>query len=721
MKHKLFIIISFCILLSVLAGCAETPLIELYGLTDKTHAAVTPVHKNGSEWWRVRHESILNRVKKGDVDLIFIGDSITHGWEGAGKELWSGYYAARNAVNMGYGGDRTEHVLWRLDNGEIDGISPKLAVLMIGTNNSNRDDYTAEEISDGIKAICLRLRLKLPKTKILMLSIFPRGAGPSPQREKNAKASELASQIADNKMVYYLDINDEFLHSEGVLSREIMPDLLHPNKKGYKIWAEAIEPMIVKLMGETRYTEAELADMYGLTGKSHSAVTPSQQRSGFPPGRWTPRHEKILKRVSQGNVDLIFIGDSITHQWDRYGQKVWDRYYAPRNAVNMGVVGDRTQQVLWRLNHGEIDGISPKLAVLMIGTNNCTARGDKYNTAEEIADGIKAICAKINPERRKNAKASELASQIADNDMIYYLDINDKFLDANGRLTTEFLSDGTHPNEKGYKIWAEAIEPTVARLMGEDGYSEAQLAALYGLAGKTHSAVMPVEQQAEFTANWWMPRHKKVLNRVSHGNVDLVFVGDSITHCWERSGKELWNKYYASRNALNLGFIGDRTQHVLWRLDNGEIDGISPELAVVMVGTNNCKDNTVEEIADGIKAVCAKIRYKLPKTKIILLSIFPRGASSNPWSNPERAKNARASKLASQIADNNMIYYLNINDRFLGADGSLSMDVMPDLLHPNEKGYNIWFNAIEPMVAKLMDEKVNFATYLSHSATEGYN
>jgi len=248
MKQKLFGLIGVCILISVLVGCAETQKAGLYGLAGKSHSAVTPEHRHN--WWTVRHEQVLDRVQHGNVDLIFIGDSITHGWEGGGKELWDKYYAPRNAVNMGFAGDRTQNVLWRFDHGEIDGISPKLAVLMIGTNNSNGQDNTAEEIADGIKAICARMRYKLPKTKILILGIFPRGAAPSPQRQKNAKASELASQIADNDMIYYLNINSHFLEADGTLSKDIMPDLLHPNEKGYKIWVDAIEPMVAELMGE---------------------------------------------------------------------------------------------------------------------------------------------------------------------------------------------------------------------------------------------------------------------------------------------------------------------------------------------------------------------------------------------------------------------------------------------------------------------------------------
>ncbi|MCD6395650.1 MAG: GDSL family lipase [Planctomycetes bacterium] len=216
----------------------------------KRHSAVNPAHR--FNWWGARHEAVLERVAKGDVDLLMIGDSITHGWEGGGKEMWAKHYAPRKAVNLGFSGDRTQHVLWRLDHGEIDGINPKLAVIMIGTNNSNGNDNTAEEIADGIKAICKKLRKKLPETKILILAIFPRAPKPCPQREKNAKASELASEIADGKMIHYLDINKQFLTEDQTLTKEIMPDFLHPNTKGYEIWAKAMEPKIAELMGEKK-------------------------------------------------------------------------------------------------------------------------------------------------------------------------------------------------------------------------------------------------------------------------------------------------------------------------------------------------------------------------------------------------------------------------------------------------------------------------------------
>ena len=203
-------------------------------------------------WWQDRHKSMNDRVKKGNADLLFIGDSITHGWEGGGKAVWDKYYAKRNAVNLGIGGDQTCHVLWRLDNGNIDGISPKLAVIMIGTNNAGHTPHqTPEQIAAGVKAIIERLQKKLPQTKVLLLAIFPRGANNNDELRKiNAKANELIAKFADDKAVFFLDINQKFLKADGTLGTDIMPDLLHPNAKGYEIWAEAIEPSVKQLMGE---------------------------------------------------------------------------------------------------------------------------------------------------------------------------------------------------------------------------------------------------------------------------------------------------------------------------------------------------------------------------------------------------------------------------------------------------------------------------------------
>ena len=225
-----------------------------------------------------------------------------------------------------------------------------------------------------------------------------------------------------------------------------------------------------------------------VTAPQNTAIDPVPR-----PGAWMQRHERINERAKQGDVDLLFIGDSITQGWEtaapRGGKDVWAKYYGSRKAMNAGISGDRTQHVLWRLENGNIDGIKPKLAVIMIGTNNAPEGRGPSNTAEEIADGIKAIVGRLReklpetkilllaifprdekPEtatREKIAKASELASQMADDKMIFYMDIGNKFLSEDGTLPKDIMPDSLHPNAKGYEIWADAIEPKVAELLAE--------------------------------------------------------------------------------------------------------------------------------------------------------------------------------------------------------------------------------------------------------------
>jgi len=231
---------------SLLVGVALICLVGPVQGGEKVHDAVKPVPREGG--WLKRHEGMNARVAKGNVDLVFIGDSITQGWEGAGAKVWEKHYGQRNAVNLGISGDRTQHVIWRLQNGNIKGISPKLAVIMIGTNNSGSN--TSEQIADGIKDIVKVLRNETPKTKVLILGVFPRGADKAnKQRLVNEGTNEIVKKLADDKMVFFLDIGKSFLQDDGTLPRDVMPDLLHLSPRGYQIWAEAIEPTVTKLIG----------------------------------------------------------------------------------------------------------------------------------------------------------------------------------------------------------------------------------------------------------------------------------------------------------------------------------------------------------------------------------------------------------------------------------------------------------------------------------------
>jgi lysophospholipase L1-like esterase len=236
---KLFLLPSITFLvLSALTVAAE-------------NTAIQPAPRDAN--WVKRHEGFVAQAKQGGIEVLFLGDSITDGWRSKGKAVWEKQYAPRQAANFGIGGDRTQHVLWRMEHGELDGIKPKAVVLMIGTNNTGKDQdgkprNTTPEIVEGVTAIVQGLRAKLPQSKILLLAVFPRGEKDTPIRDQLKEINTALAKLDDGKMVKFLDIGPKFLEPDGTLSKDIMPDLLHPNEKGYQIWADAIESTLTDLV-----------------------------------------------------------------------------------------------------------------------------------------------------------------------------------------------------------------------------------------------------------------------------------------------------------------------------------------------------------------------------------------------------------------------------------------------------------------------------------------
>ena len=213
------------------------------------HVATTPVDRMGEDWWKQRHEQCQKITAAGGFDVAFLGDSITQGWEGGGKAVWDREFAPLKSANFGFSGDRTEHVLWRLEHGELISANPKVIVIMIGTNNIGHGSSNPTQTSDGVKLIVQRLTKSLPKTKILLLGIFPRSDSPNdPMRVKVNEATKMFSSVGDGKSVFFLDIGYAFLRSDGALRATLMPDRLHLDPDGYEIWAQAIKAKLLTLL-----------------------------------------------------------------------------------------------------------------------------------------------------------------------------------------------------------------------------------------------------------------------------------------------------------------------------------------------------------------------------------------------------------------------------------------------------------------------------------------
>ena len=224
---------------------AAKPLLDKYrALTTvqvpRDNSAIRPVPRNAA-----RHESFVELAKKGDIDLLLVGDSITDLWRNS-TETYATYFGKYRVGNFAISGDTTQGVLWGLQNGEGTGFQPKAIMMMIGTNNSGAN--TGPEIAEGVGAIVLELRKDFPNAKILLLAIFPRNAPTSNNRKVNAEASAIYSKLGDNKNVFYMDIGEKFLSPDGTISTEIMADGLHPTAKGYVIWGDAVKDKLAELM-----------------------------------------------------------------------------------------------------------------------------------------------------------------------------------------------------------------------------------------------------------------------------------------------------------------------------------------------------------------------------------------------------------------------------------------------------------------------------------------
>jgi lysophospholipase L1-like esterase len=220
--------------------------------------------------------------------------------------------------------------------------------------------------------------------------------------------------------------------------------------------------------------------------------------------------------------------------------------------------------------------------------------------------------------------------------------------------------------------------------------------ALATPASAQNTALVPTPFQEE--------RHAAFVEEASQGGIECLLMGDSITDWWRRTAADLYERYFASLNCANFGIAGDRTQGVLWRMENGELDGYSPRLMMLMIGTNNLSGrrstpNTPAEIAMGIATIVTKFRTTFPDAKVLLLGVFPRGAEpTSDYREPIRQIN----ELIANLDDGEYVRFMDIGEHFLAPDETLPEDIMPDGLHPNERGYQIWADAVMPTFREMM-------------------
>ena len=457
------------------------------------------------------------------------------------------------------------------------------------------------------------------------------------------------------------------------------------------------------------------------------SVTPVAWK-GDPKCWQMKRHAEKLKEIANGGAPVVFLGDSITHGWERSGAAQWKKYFAAgkRRAINLGFSADRTEHVLWRLQNGELDGYEAKCVLLMIGTNNTGHFPFEEEPPVDTVLGVKAILDLIaekqpnartiltaifprgaddtNEARIRNDIVNKELAKFADGKRVIWCDFSDKYLDAYGRLSREVMPDLLHPNGLGYEMWASAVIPLIDAVLNaapDDVIPSVWPSSPRVYASTGPHAALPISKFPD--GKWWGTRCLEKRNEIldnGGAEYDVVMVGDSITHRWEREGgegRELFAELKKTYRILNLGYGGDRTEHVIWRLENGEMEGYKAKLFTVMIGTNN-RDRHPADVAAGVKRIVEDIRAKHPEAKVVLMPIFPRGAKAT---DERRVFNEKVNALIKPIADGNDVRWLDFNSKFFNAEGKLTKDVMDDLLHPNAKGYKIWMDAVLPVFREI--------------------
>ncbi len=459
----------------------------------------------------------------------------------------------------------------------------------------------------------------------------------------------------------------------------------------------------------------------------------SHDAYGGKPDAWQlKRHAEKMSVVTNGGAKVVFIGDSITHLWDTTGKAQQKKYFSEGDyrMLDLGVSADRTEHVLWRLNEGrELDGYEAKCVLLMIGTNNTGhfpfEKEPPSDTILGIREVLKTIRAKqpnavvvltpIFPRGRdmndgyrvRNEIVNKEIQKFADGQTIFWCDFNEQFLTPEGILTPELFPDRLHPNAAGCEIWAAAVKPYIdyaladrrlpapmnryASCVRKETYRTEQSVAAY--------PATRIRSEGYGNFDWWLDRLLRNRNQIadSNGEIDVVMLGDSITHNWEREGRgaESLAELRKTYTVLDAGYSGDRTEHLLWRVRNGELDGYRAKAVTLMIGTNNTwhRKDSPDQIVAGIREILDVVAQKQPQAKVVLMPIFPFGASDK---DEKRVNNEAVNAQIKAFADGERVVWLDFNAKFLDEKGD-NVKWMPDHCHPNAAGYKeIWLPALLP-------------------------
>lgn len=428
---------------------------------------------------------------------------------------------------------------------------------------------------------------------------------------------------------------------------------------------------------------------------------------------WGTIHKEMVADATAraDKIKIVFVGDSITARWTRSpGQSAWDKDYAPLGAINLGISADATQHVLWRLQHGVIAPLHPKMYILLIGTNNLGMEPD------EVAYGVWAIVdylRKSSPDsrvlvqgifprgdkadaERKRKIVNDYLAKLDDGKMVKYLYFGDAYLNADGTCNKELLTDGVHPNTPaGFTIWDAAILPTVKDWL--------TLAPVANVPPPASPVPTPANTAAATPAlrNDFLFRHNRVLGTPAGMKTacGVVFLGGEDVSLWDRQ-QALFKKEFGEFKPLNFAIWGSRPENMLWQVVNGELDGMTPKIVIIhsQEGLRGSPLLPVERLAAGMDATAHAVLQKCPNTKVLIVGANPIGAKP---ADPQRKSADAYNALLAKLADDKSIYFVDAGKAFLNPDGTVVTAGIPDATNSTEAVYTIWGDAIRDALNRI--------------------
>jgi beta-glucosidase len=472
-------------------------------------------------WWTARHAEKVAAVADSSVkkDVVFLGDELTQGWETTGAGALATYFAGdRTMFNLGFAGDCTENVLWRIRNGELG--SPKAVFLMVGGNNAAI--YTEKEEPEGktylgVREIIDDLVASVGASKVVVQAVLPRGLDESdPVRPRNDRLNIDVRAYAQKKGCAWVDLSDLFLENDHHTLKTSLfnDDLATLNAAGYEVWAQAVAPYVAAAAGGS----AMPADLVATARPEidRIATFPTAVNADLQDAFWR-KFEDDLKLIGENgrSFDLVLLGDSLTQKWME-GNSASSMNGLAANVLNLGRTGDFVENLLWRLESGCIDGYTTKFFNLLIGTNNTIGKNPSEDPAD-IAAGVRAVLDLVlakHPESKvllmpiipygytnaqngakgaahyaNNEAANEIIRTFADGRRVILVDVRSQFLNADGTYRGEMYlqGNGDYPDQFLHlttKAYEEILAPAIASAMATAGASSVALPAIGSVAAQ---------------------------------------------------------------------------------------------------------------------------------------------------------------------------------------------------------------------------------------------